>query len=231
MDKIAELEGASKQFKNGDQMITALEPCHLKVYSNQLLLILGPSGSGKTTLLSLLGCVIYPSAGEVRVLGQSTSDLSPRALAHLRLQHIGFIFQHFNLIAPLSAEQNIQLPLRLSGTPWSEIRKRSEWALELVGMQHRRKSLPKMLSGGEQQRIAIARALVTDAPMLLCDEPTASLDARSAHTVMEELKTLSKQGKAVVIVTHDERLLPYADDVVQVKDGRIQENSESNRSL
>jgi putative ABC transport system ATP-binding protein len=218
---IAQVIHASKEFKSGDSVITALKPSSMNLDTGKLTLIIGPSGSGKTTLLSLIGCVIYPTSGEVIIEGVKTSELNARKMASLRLNKIGFVFQQFNLLAPLNAEQNVMLPLKLMGIPDGESRRRTREALEKVNMLHRARSLPKMLSGGEQQRVAIARALVTNPPIVLCDEPTASLDNTSAHTVMEELKTLANEGKAVAVVTHDLRLKPFADEIVYVAGGEI----------
>ncbi|NUN99036.1 MAG: ABC transporter ATP-binding protein [Saprospiraceae bacterium] len=217
---VAELRGAGKEYKTGDQTITALYPTDFQLLGRELTLIIGPSGSGKTTLLSLLGCVIYPTQGDVILNGQSISKLNQRQLAHLRLHNIGFVFQSFNLIQPLTAEENVMLPLKLQGIGLAEARNRSLEAIEKVGMADRRKQLPKMLSGGQQQRIAIARALVTNPPMMLCDEPTASLDPRSVSIVMEELKKLANDGIALAVVTHDQRLRPFADRIIYVDDGR-----------
>ena len=218
---IAQLQAAGKTYEVGSQIITALEPSTLDINEGELLLIIGPSGSGKTTLLSLLGCVIYPTNGKVYVNGQCVNDLNQRELAALRLNTIGFVFQNFNLIAPLNALENVMVPLQLQGVPRREARMRAEHALEKVGMMDRAKNKPKALSGGQQQRVAIARALVTEPKMLLCDEPTASLDASSMSVVMDELKTLAASGKAVAVVTHDPRLMPYANKVVEVKNGMV----------
>ncbi|MCK6695604.1 MAG: ABC transporter ATP-binding protein [Thermoanaerobaculia bacterium] len=217
---VAQLRGASKEYKTGDQVITALYPTDFELRQGELTLIIGPSGSGKTTLLSLLGCVIYPTAGEVIVQGESISRLSERQLARLRLNSIGFVFQSFNLIQPLTAEENVMLPLQLQGMGRAEARRRAHEAIEKVGMSDRRRQLPKNLSGGQQQRIAIARALVANPPMMLCDEPTASLDPHSVGIVMEELKMLAGHGIALAVVTHDIRLRPFADRIVYVNDGR-----------
>jgi putative ABC transport system ATP-binding protein len=217
---VAQLRGASKEYKTGDQVITALYPTDFDLHEGELTLIIGPSGSGKTTLLSLLGCVIYPTAGEVIVRGESVTHLKENGLARLRLNSIGFVFQSFNLIQPLTAEQNVMLPLQLQGVGTAEARQRAHAAIEKVGMTDRRRQLPKNLSGGQQQRIAIARALVTNPPMMLCDEPTASLDPRSVGIVMEELKMLASHGIALAVVTHDTRLRPFADRIVYVNDGR-----------
>nr|WP_299423843.1 ABC transporter ATP-binding protein [uncultured Emticicia sp.] len=216
---IAELKGAGKQYQTGDQTIVALQATTLKLNEGELMLIIGPSGSGKTTLLSLLGCVIYPSFGDLWVDGKHINDLKPNELANLRLNTIGFVFQSFNLLAPLNAEDNVGLPLKLQGVSSSVIKKRVQKALEVVDMTDRRKNLPKELSGGQQQRIAIARALVTNPKLILCDEPTASLDKDSLAIVMNELRHLARQGKSVAVVTHDPRLQEYADRVVEVKNG------------
>ncbi len=216
---IAELKGAGKQYQTGDQTIVALQATSLKLNEGELMLIIGPSGSGKTTLLSLLGCVIYPSFGNLWVDGKHINDLKTNDLAKLRLNTIGFVFQSFNLLAPLNAEDNVGLPLKLQGVSSSEIKKRVKKPLEVVNMTDRRKNLPKELSGGQQQRIAIARALVTNPKLILCDEPTASLDKDSLSVVMNELRNLARQGKSVAVVTHDPRLQEYADRVVEVKNG------------
>ena len=220
---IAELKSAGKQYQTGDQTIVALQATSLKLNEGELMLIIGPSGSGKTTLLSLLGCVIYPSFGDLWVDEKHINDLKTNDLAKLRLNTIGFVFQSFNLLAPLNAEDNVSLPLKLQGVSSSEIKKRVQKALEVVDMTDRRKNLPKELSGGQQQRIAIARALVTNPKLILCDEPTASLDKDSLTVVMNELRNLARQGKSVAVVTHDPRLQEYADRVVEVKNGIVTE--------
>ena len=220
-DYVAQVRQASKVYQTGDTTITALEPSDLNVRAGELLLIIGPSGSGKTTLLSLLGCVIYPTQGQVVVGGHDISTLNETQLAELRLRHIGFVFQSFNLIQPLTAEENVLLPLRLQKVPAAEARERASRALAAVGMSERKRQLPKQLSGGQQQRVAIARALVTEPPLILCDEPTAALDPKSAEIVMHELKSLAGQGKALAVVTHDMRLRPFADRIVYVDQGRV----------
>ncbi|MGA0557114.1 ABC transporter ATP-binding protein [Larkinella sp. VNQ87] len=225
---IAELKGVGKEYKTGDQTIVALQPTSLQLNEGELLLIIGPSGSGKTTLLSLLGCVIYPSYGDLWVDGQLVNKLNQNELAKLRLNTIGFVFQNFNLLAPLTAEENVLMPLQLQGVRASEARERTEKALKTVGMTDRRQNLPKQLSGGQQQRIAIARALVTNPKLVLCDEPTASLDKDSLGIVMQELRTLADEGKAVAVVTHDPRLKQYAHRIVEVESGAVKEFKEFN---
>ncbi|MBS1507655.1 MAG: ABC transporter ATP-binding protein [Bacteroidetes bacterium] len=220
---IARLEKVSKEYKVGDQRIVALEPTDFVLNTNQLTLIIGPSGSGKTTLLSLIGCVIYPSSGQLEVDGQKINGMGEKQLANLRLQTIGFVFQNFNLIAPLNAEENVRIPLTLQGVQKKEAQQRTDHALQIVSMSDRKKSLPKQLSGGQQQRIAIARALVTNPKIILCDEPTASLDSQSLVVVMKELRALADEGKAVVVVTHDPRLKEYAHRIVEVNNGMVTE--------
>jgi putative ABC transport system ATP-binding protein len=219
--EVARLEGASKKYKSGDTEVVALYPSDFTVSRGEMVIIMGPSGSGKTTLLSLLGCVIYPTEGRVHINDTYTEHLGDNALARLRLNSIGFVFQSFNLIAPLTVLENVMLPLTLQSVSRKEAKVRAIEALKFLGMDHRQSSLPKMLSGGEQQRAAISRALVTNAPLILCDEPTASLDAKSAVTVMEHLRELAVKGKAVVVVTHDQRLRPYADRIIEVSDGKV----------
>jgi len=218
---VARLIKAGKEYKTGDTTITALGAVSVELKAGELMLIIGPSGSGKTTLLSLFGCVIYPSYGEVWINDVQVNELSEKKLARIRLEKIGFVFQKFNLIAPLTALENVMMPLQLQGIPEKEAIKKATEALVKVGMGDRLKNLSNDLSGGQQQRVAIARALVTDPEMMLCDEPTASLDIKSVAVVMEELQMLARQGKAVAVVTHDTRLRPFADRIVYVSDGMI----------
>lgn len=218
---VARVVNAGKEYKAGDTVITALKASSVELKSGELMLIIGPSGSGKTTLLSLFGCVIYPTFGEVWIGGIKVNDLNERMLAKIRLEKIGFVFQRFNLIAPLTALENVMMPLLLQGVAEKQAKAKATEALVKVGMGDRVKNLSNDLSGGQQQRVAIARALVTNPEMILCDEPTASLDITSVAIVMEELKNLAKQGKAVAVVTHDTRLQPFADRIVYVLDGAI----------
>jgi putative ABC transport system ATP-binding protein len=216
---LAEFVGVGKEYQVGDQTIIALQPINLRINAGEMLLIIGPSGSGKTTLLSLLGCVIYPTQGQLFVNDQLVNTMSQKELANLRLHTMGFVFQGFNLIAPLNALDNVMIPLQLKKMNAKLAKTKAEAALQLVGMLDRKKSLPKQLSGGQQQRVAIARALVSDPKIILCDEPTASLDAASIAIVMGELVSLAKAGKSVCVVTHDPRLLSYADRVIKVENG------------
>jgi len=218
---IAQVVKAGKEYKMGDTTITALQPSTMDLHSGELTLIIGPSGSGKTTLLSMFGCVIYPTSGEIFIDGVKINDLSENELAAIRLQKIGFVFQQFNLVAPLTSLENVMLPMMLQGVAEKEASTRAKLALTNVGMDKKIDKLPKTLSGGEQQRVAIARALVTNPEMILCDEPTASLDTKSVAVVMEELKQIAKNGKAVAVVTHDLRLRPFANRIMYVNDGMV----------
>jgi len=213
--------GVGKVFGRGDLAARALHPADVQVRRGEVLVIMGPSGSGKTTLLSILGLVLSPTEGEVLVEGRSVSTATPDELATLRRDRLGFVFQQFNLLPSLGALENATVPLLLSGASRSERLARGMRSLELVGMADRRSARPRQLSGGQQQRVAIARALVNDAPVLLCDEPTASLDGVTGRGILATLRELAKGGRAVVIVTHDERVLAIADRLVNVVDGKV----------
>ena len=219
--EIAKVVNTNKIYKTGDTTISALNPVTVSFYAGELVLIIGPSGSGKTTLLSILGCVTYPTNGEVFINDIEVSKLSETKLGKIRLQNIGFVFQGYNLIAPLNALENVMLPLELMNVNKKEAKEKAISALQKVNMTDRMKNLPKALSGGQQQRVAIARALVTNPSLILCDEPTAALDPSSVDIVMQELKGLVSDNKCVVIVTHDMRLRPYADRIVYVDNGNV----------
>lgn len=223
MEVAARLENAKKIYKTGDTTIVALDTSSIEFRTGEVTLIVGPSGSGKTTLLSLLGCVIYPSEGEVWVGNTCVNNLSEKELARLRLEHIGFVFQGFNLLAPLNALENVMHPLTLQGVSKKEAKEKALNLIETFNMSERKHNLPKGLSGGQQQRIAVARALVTNPQLILCDEPTASLDQESARQVMDMLSKLSRENRAVIIVTHDMRLKKYADRTIYVSEGKISE--------
>ena len=178
--------------------------CNLALRAGELTLLMGPSGSGKTTLLSILGCILTPTSGTLTVAGHSTAGMSPEQLAALRRRYIGFIFQSYNLFPTLSAEQNVKLALDLRGQRGSEATVRAQRALQQVGLRHRMKSFPGNLSGGEQQRVAVARAIVGAPSVLLADEPTAALDSENGLAVMQLLSEIAKDtSRAVLAVTHD----------------------------
>ncbi len=223
MKVVASIVNAGKEYRNGDTTIVALAPSTAEFRKGELTLIVGPSGSGKTTLLSLLGCVIYPTMGEVWLGDKCVNNLSETQLSKIRLNDIGFVFQGFNLLAPLTAIENVIQPLILQGVSRSDAKRKSTDIIKQFDMYDRMKSLPRNLSGGQQQRIAIARALITNPNLILCDEPTASLDHKSAMMVMNMLQKLSREDRAVVIVTHDTRLKKFADRTIYVSEGKISE--------
>lgn len=220
-ERVIEVKGVKKTYQSGDTTVVALDTTNEVFRIGELTLIMGPSGSGKTTLLSLIGCVIYPTEGAVFMKGIEVNKLSENELADIRLNTVGFVFQQFNLLEPLTALENVMQPLLLQGKSVSEAKKLATVALEKVDLSKRKNNLPKKLSGGQKQRVAIARALVTEPDIILCDEPTASLDAKSGGVIMEELKDLAKSGKAVIIVTHDLRLRKYADRIIYVEEGKV----------
>lgn len=221
----ARLSEAGKEYITGESTIVALQPTTIEFRTGEITLLVGPSGSGKTTLLSLLGSVIYPTTGKVCVGDTCINNLSEKELAKLRLQHIGFVFQGFNLLAPLNALENVMEPLLLQGLKRKEAKRRAMELISRFGMEDRINNLPRNLSGGQQQRIAISRSLVTNPQLILCDEPTASLDHKSAKMVMEMLSQLTNENKAVIVVTHDVRLKKYANRTIYVSEGRISETA------
>jgi putative ABC transport system ATP-binding protein len=211
-----------KELGSGARKVHALKGVNLALRAGELTLLMGPSGSGKTTLLSILGCILSPTSGTLTVAGHPTAGMSPEQLAALRRRYIGFIFQSYNLFPTLSAEQNVKLALDLRGQRGSEATIRAQRALQQVGLRHRMKSFPANLSGGEQQRVAVARALVGAPSVLLADEPTAALDSENGIAVMQLLAEIAKDtSRAVLAVTHDPRTVPFATRVLRIEDGLI----------
>jgi putative ABC transport system ATP-binding protein len=204
----------------GAGRVQALKGVNLSLREGELVLLMGPSGSGKTTLLSILGCLMTPTSGAVRVRGRPIADLDPEALARIRRNHIGFIFQSYHLFPTLTAEDNVRLALDVRGE--RSQREAARDVLDMVGLAHKTKAFPRELSGGEQQRVAIARAIVGKASAILADEPTGALDAQNGQAVMTLLAGLAKgQPRGVLVVTHDPRILPFASRIVHIEDGRI----------
>jgi putative ABC transport system ATP-binding protein len=221
-EPILEAANVTKDLGSGAAKVAALKGVSLALSGGELTLLMGPSGSGKTTLLSILGCMLTPTEGTVRVRQHSTAGLDPEELARLRRDHVGFVFQSFHLFPTLSTTDNVRLALDVRGEPRRAAKVRSREALAKVGLTHKIKAYPRELSGGEQQRVAIARAIVGNPSIILADEPTAALDGANGQAVMKLLAELARErGHAVLIVTHDPRLLPFADRVVHIEDGRI----------
>jgi putative ABC transport system ATP-binding protein len=214
--------GVTKVYGTGELAYQALRGVDFEARAGEFVMLAGPSGSGKTTLLSILGCVLTASSGDVRIYGESISGRKERELPDLRLRYIGFIFQGHNLIASLSASDNVALPLRMRGWTRREARAEAERMLGLVGLGDQLDRMPNQLSGGQRQRVAIARALAGSPPLILADEPTASLDAESGLLVTNLLRHLVKElGRTAIVVTHDNRIFHLADRIVYIEDGRI----------
>jgi putative ABC transport system ATP-binding protein len=219
---IYELRGASKTYGNGHGKVEAVRDVDLRIDEGELVVVAGPSGSGKTTLLQLLGALDRPSSGEVLFEGRDLAKTSDSDLTQLRLGTIGFVFQQFNLIPTLTAAQNVEVALAPRGSSSAERHERASALLESVGLAQRRDHLPSQLSGGEQQRIAIARALANAPRVVLADEPTGNLDSETGEEIVALLASLARQGKqTVVIVTHDVEVAKRAPRVVRMQDGRL----------
>jgi putative ABC transport system ATP-binding protein len=215
-------EGLVKDLGQGAGTVRALKGVSLTLKPGELTLLMGPSGSGKTTLLSLLGCIMAPTDGTLTVAGQSTKGLNPEQLSDLRRHHIGFIFQSYNLFPTLTAEENVRLALDVRGERGPDATTRAVKALQQVGLGHRMRSYPANMSGGEQQRVAVARAIAGRPSVILADEPTAALDSENGNAVMELLSEIAKDTHhAVLAVTHDPRTMKYADRIIKIEDGRI----------
>ena len=219
---IVEAKGVTKVLGRGAAQVFALKDIDLSLRSGELTVLMGPSGSGKTTLLSVLGCILTPTSGTVRVCGRATEGAGAEALAKLRRDHIGFVFQSYRLFPTLTATENIQLALDIRGTHGEDARAKSRDALEKVGLAHKGASYPRELSGGEQQRVAIARAIVSNPSVILADEPTAVLDTSNGQAIMSILAEIAKDpAHGVLVVTHDSRMTSFADRVIHIEDGRF----------
>jgi putative ABC transport system ATP-binding protein len=212
-------EGLRKDYGSGEGLVRALDAVDLDVNRGEAVAVMGPSGCGKSTLLHLIGGLDRPTAGQVMVAGQRVDALSERALAHLRRDEIGFVFQAFHLMDELTAQENVELPALLAGCTPSEARARATALLEEVDLADRARHLPSMLSGGQRQRVAIARALANDPEIVLADEPTGNLDSAAAFEVLGLLEGLHAKGLTLVIVTHDERIATTADRLISMRDG------------
>ena len=225
--EIVSLSGVSKSFRRGTEEIHVLHELDLSMNQGEYVALMGPSGSGKSTLLNLLGALDRPSAGSVLVGGERIDQMSDGRLASWRARHVGFVFQFYNLMPTLTAERNIDLPLLLTPLNRSKRRDHVETALSVVGMGHRAKHYPRQLSGGEQQRIGIARAIVTDPTLLLCDEPTGDLDRKSGDEILDLLEALNRErGKTIIMVTHDPHAAARAGRVIYLNKGKLSDQPE-----
>jgi putative ABC transport system ATP-binding protein len=217
----ASLRSVVKRYGRGHTAFTALRDIDLDIAAGELTLLMGPSGSGKTTLISIMGCLIGPTEGTVEICGTRVDELGERDLPAIRLRRIGFVFQSFNLLSSLNAIENVMVPFSLLHVPRSEARARARALLQAMGLSERETQLPEDLSGGEKQRVAIARALAAEPSLILADEPTAALDTQTGRQVIELLRERAHAGVAVVVVTHDLRLLELADRIIRLEDGRL----------
>jgi putative ABC transport system ATP-binding protein len=219
---LVRVNGVDKTFRRGSEEIHVLSGLSLDVASGEFLAMMGPSGSGKSTLLNLIGGLDRPSTGAVNVAGEAIHEMSDRELAGWRARHVGLVFQFYNLLPVLTAERNVELPLLLTHLSKAERRSHVEAALKVVGLSHRSRHFPRQLSGGEQQRVGIARAIVTDPTLLLCDEPTGDLDRKSGDEILGLLQSLNReQGKTIIMVTHDPHASARATRTVYLEKGRL----------
>src|SRR6202451_2160593 len=221
-ETVIETHQLKKEFIRDEFHVVALKDVDITISRGEFVALMGPSGSGKSTLLHLIAAMDRPSGGEILVLGENLRALSDRAIAHWRNEHIGFVFQSFNLIPVLSAIENVELPLKLTSLKKKERMEHAETALKLVGLGDRLHHLPRQLSGGQEQRVAIARAIVTDPDLLLADEPTGNLDAASAQEILSLLVRLNKEfNKTIVMVTHDPHAAQFASVIRHLEKGEL----------
>jgi putative ABC transport system ATP-binding protein len=221
-EALVKIRDLSKVFKRDGEEVVALEKATLDIEQGEFLALMGPSGSGKTTLLNIIAGIDRASTGEVHVGGTSITDMSDRQLTHWRNQHIGFVFQSFNLIPVLTAFENVELPLLLTNLTKERRKEQVETALRLVGLSDRIKHYPRQLSGGQEQRVAIARAIATDPTLLLADEPTGDLDRVSAADILDLMERLNVElGKTIIMVTHDQRAAQKAHSILNLDKGAI----------
>jgi putative ABC transport system ATP-binding protein len=224
MESLVRISGVHKYFTRGSERIDVLKGVNLDIPAGDFLALMGPSGSGKTTLLNLMGGLDQPSGGSVEIAGTDIAGLSGSRLSRWRAHHIGFVFQLYNLLPVLTAERNVELPLLLTNLSRAERQKRVAIALKVVGLADRAKHYPRQLSGGQEQRVGIARAIVTDPTLLLCDEPTGDLDRKAGDEILDLLHRLNAEhGKTIVMVTHDPRAANRARRTLHLEKGVLLE--------
>lgn len=222
--RLIKLTNINKSYKNGEQELRVLKDVDLEVEEGEFLAIMGPSGSGKSTLMNIIGLLDRPTAGEYVLEDTEVSQISGNKLAHVRNNQIGFVFQQFFLLSKLNALQNVELPLIYAGVPASQRKALSQKFLEKVELGERMTHLPSELSGGQKQRVAIARALVNSPSIILADEPTGALDTKTGDQIMELLTELNREGKTIIMVTHEPEIAAYAKRRIVLRDGVITED-------
>lgn len=222
LETLVEVQDMCKIYNPGENEVRALDHVSLKIQKGEFVAIIGHSGSGKSTLMNMLGCLDVPTSGRYFLNGKDVSNLSDDELSDIRNMEIGFIFQGFNLIPNLTAEENVELPLIYRGVGKKERTRLAVESLEMVGLSHRMDHKPSEMSGGQQQRVAIARAIAAKPPVILADEPTGNLDSRSTQEIINVLKDLHKSGRTVILITHDDEIAAQVKRVIRIKDGRIE---------
>lgn len=225
MKKLIDLKNVSKSYRNGDQELQVLKDVHLEVEEGEFVAIMGPSGSGKSTLMNIIGMLDRPTSGEYYLEGEEVAKLSEKKLAKVRNQQIGFVFQQFFLLSKLNALQNVELPLIYAGVSQSKRKVLAEQYLKKVELETRMHHLPSELSGGQKQRVAIARALVNHPSIILADEPTGALDTKTGEQIMELLTELNREGKTIIMVTHEPEIAAFAKRQIVIRDGVISSDS------
>jgi putative ABC transport system ATP-binding protein len=225
ISKVIELKDIHKSYRIGDSEFTVLKGIDLQIEEGEFIALMGPSGSGKSTLLNIVGCLDRPTSGQFLLLGQEISQTSDDELARVRREELGFIFQTFNLIGRISVLKNVEVPMMLSGVTREKRKERALKLLESVGIAHRSNFSPQNISGGERQRVAIARALANNPKIIIADEPTGNLDLKNSNEVMKILSNLYKEGRTIIMVTHNPEITENCSRVIRLRDGRILENA------
>ena len=223
--RVIELEGIQKNYRIGESEFSVLKGIDLQIEAGEFIALMGPSGSGKSTLMNIVGCLDRPSGGRFILLGQDISQTSDEELARIRREELGFIFQTFNLIGRISVLKNVEVPMMLSGVARERRRSRALQLLESVGISHRSEFSPGNISGGERQRVAIARALANDTKIIIADEPTGNLDLKNSEEVMKILSRLNRDGRTIIMVTHNPEITGNCSRVIRLRDGRIMESA------
>jgi putative ABC transport system ATP-binding protein len=222
---VVELVDIEKTYSIGDSQVAVLKGINLDIEKGEFVALMGPSGSGKSTLMNIVGCLDRPTKGRFMLLGRDVSELSEEALAGIRREELGFIFQTFNLIGRISVLKNVEMPMILSEVPRDRRRVRAAELLRSVGLEHRLSFSPIRLSGGEKQRVAIARALANDPGIIIADEPTGNLDLKSSNEVMNIMNSLNEEGRTIIMVTHNPEITKNCTRVIRLRDGRIVEEA------